>query len=454
VLREDVTAFGEARAVAGEIAGMTLPTRRSLLDKLSTARWDVIIRGVWEYDVLRHFRTLPPRQLQINVTFRCNSRCTMCNIWQMEDRPEMDLAQFAQVLKDPLFDGIERLTLAGGEPSLRADLIPLTELFINRMAQLKSLTLVTNGLAVERILADSRDMLRLCSEHGINLNISVSLDGLGKIHDDMRNVPGAFSRVEECLLSLKELQSDARLRTERGTEHQGSFWFGVGSVITRKNLYHMRELQAWCDERGIEVGFQLVGFHETYVANLEQRAELDFDQADREYLLQLLEELAADRSASNFMAYYWNDMLRMYRDGQSRQTPCPFAVDSFVLDAYGDIYYCLSERKVGNCLSTEQGSTAEYQSAGPCSAIYYDPENLAFRRQMTRSSCLQCNSACFVSVGIKKDLKKYLWFLLSRTSRQPRHSAESAQRSPAKNAGCSSDSGAPGAQSRQERGMQ
>ena len=391
--------------------------RRSLLDKLSAARWDVILRGVWEYNVLRHFRTLAPRQLQINVTYRCNSRCTMCNIWQMEEQPEMDLPQFARVLQDPLFAGIERLTLAGGEPSLRSDLIPLTELFIDRMPHLKSLTLVTNGLAVERILADSRAMLRLCTEHGLNLNISVSLDGLGKIHDEMRNVPGAFARVEKCLLGLQELQAEP---LPPGTEYREPFWFGVGCVITRKNLYHLRDLKAWCDERGIEVGYQLVGFHETYVANVEQRGELDFDQADREYLFQLLEELAADRSASNFMSYYWHDMLRMYRDGRSRQTPCPFAVDSFVLDAYGDIYYCLSERKIGNCLGEPENrdKRLEKQGAGACRAIYYDPENLAFRRQMTRSSCLQCNSACFVNVGIKKDLKKYLWFLL--TQRQER----------------------------------
>jgi MoaA/NifB/PqqE/SkfB family radical SAM enzyme len=400
--------------------------RRSFSDKLSTARWDVIIGGIWEYDVLRHFRTLPPRQLQVNVTFRCNSRCTMCNIWQMEDRPEMDRAQFAQVLKDPLFDSIEHLTLAGGEPSLRPDLIPLTELYINRMSHLRSLTLVTNGLAAERILADSRAMLRLCTERGINLNISVSLDGVGEVHDEMRNVPGAFARVEKCLQGLKELQSAPANNAGRSTDPagnarrstEGSFWFGVGCVITRKNLYRLRELQAWCDERGIEVGFQLVGFHETYVANIEQRGELDFNEADRAYLFQFLEELAADRSASNFMAYYWNDMLRMYRDGRSRQTPCPLAVDSFVLDAYGDIYYCLSERRIGNCLSSpaqNAESGTDNQSAGPCSAIYYDPKNLAFRKQMTRSSCLQCNSACFVNVGIKKDLKKYVWFLLSRT---------------------------------------
>ncbi|MBC7260701.1 MAG: hypothetical protein H5T63_01695 [Chloroflexi bacterium] len=200
------------------------------------------------------------------------------------------------------------------------------------------------------------------------------------------------------MMGLKELQA------------VHPFWLGAGCVITRKNLYHLRELQDWCEERGIELGFQLVGFHETYVANVEQRGELDFTQTDKEYLFAFLQELAAERSPSNFMAYYWYDMLKMYRDGRPRQTPCPFAVDSFVLDAYGDVYYCLSERKIGNCLS---GDASDSSSGGLCSAIYYRSENLRFREALTRSSCLYCNSGCFVNIGIKKDLKKYLWFLLT-----------------------------------------
>ncbi len=377
---------------------------RSLLGKLRAARWDSILRGFYEYNVLRHLRTLPPRQLQINVTYRCNARCTMCNIWQMEAREEMSLDDFSLLLADELFASIERLTLAGGEPSLRRDLVPLTKLFVDRMPRLASLTLVTNGLAVERILSDSRAMLKLCAERAIHFNVSVSLDGVGPLHDQMRNVPGAFERVEKCLMGLRELQA----------EHP--FWLGAACVITRKNLYHLRELQAWCAERGIELGFQLVGFHETYVANLERRGDLDFSEADREYLLELLQELAVVHSPSDFMAYYWDDMLRMYRNGRPRRSPCPFAVDSFVLDAYGDMYYCLSERKIGNCLTASQGvaSTASSAALGPCSSIYYDAENLAFRGKLTRSACLRCNSGCFVNVGIKKDLKRYLWFLLTR----------------------------------------
>jgi MoaA/NifB/PqqE/SkfB family radical SAM enzyme len=387
------------------MVGQTM--RRSFLGKLFTARWDVILRGFYEYNILRHFRVLAPRQLQINVTYRCNSRCTMCNIWRTNKREEMSVEDFARLLDDPIFHGIERLTLSGGEPTLRRDLIPLTELFMNKMPRLGSLTLITNGLAVERILGDSRAMLGLCLERGIHFNVSVSLDGVGRVHDEMRGIPGAFPKVERCLMGLKELQESSAV----------PFWLGASCVITRKNLYDLRELQAWCAERDIDLGFQVVGFHETYVSNIEQRGDLDFDQQNREYLFRFLQELAADRSLSSFMSYYWDDMLRMYRDGRPRQTPCPFALDSFVLDAYGDVYYCLSERRIGNCLVLGKPlgvpQTPKASNGAPVSAIYYDPENLAFRGELTRSACLQCNSGCFVNVGIKKDLKKYLWFLVS-----------------------------------------
>jgi MoaA/NifB/PqqE/SkfB family radical SAM enzyme len=384
----------------------------SLLEKALRARWGSILRGSFEYNILSRFRTLAPRQLQINVTYRCNSRCTMCNIWQMREREEMDLEAFARVLEDPLFRSIERLTLAGGEPSLRSDLVPLTELFLRKMPRLMSVTLITNGLAVERILEDARGMLDLCAARGTHLNVSVSLDGVGRVHDEMRGVPGAFGQVERCLIGLKNLQRER------------PFWLGAACVIAHKNLFHLRQLQSWCAERGIDLGFQLVGFHETYIANIDQRGELGFDAGDREYLLGFLSELAAERGPSNFLSYYWNDMLHLYRDGRPRQTPCPFAWDAFVLDAYGDMYYCLSERSIGNCLVKDQVGGGlvpgeaepsrrglEDDSGDSCSEIYYSRQNLAFRKQLLHSACLRCNSACFVNLGIKKDLKKYLWFL-------------------------------------------
>ncbi len=379
----------------------------SILSKLARASWGSMARGVWDYNVARHLGTLPPHQLQINVTYRCNARCTMCNIWQMEDRPEMTVDDFSTLLNDSLFASIDRLTIAGGEPSVRADLVSLVEVFLDKMPRLRSLTLITNGLAVDRILGASEAIVSLCTPRKVSYNVSVSLDGVGAIHDRMRNVPGAFERVERCLAGLKELQKTH------------FFWLGASCVITRPNLYHVRELRQWCAERDIELDFQIVGFHKTYVANLDRRSELDFDEADRQYLFEFMQELASPHSPMDVMSFYWHDMLCMYRDGCARTTPCPSQFDSFVLDAWGDVYYCLSERKIGNCRSTTtecpDAVNPGASVAEPCSAIYYAPENLAFREQLRRTACLRCNSACFANVGIKKDLKGYLWFLLRRS---------------------------------------
>jgi MoaA/NifB/PqqE/SkfB family radical SAM enzyme len=172
------------------------------LKKLMRAPWGALAHGVYEYNVQRHFGTLPPRQLQVNVTYHCNGRCTMCNIWQMPERPELTEEKLRLVAQDPIFGGIERLTLAGGEPSLRRDLVPLTGALVERMPRLRSVTLITNGLAVDRVLDDTRGLLALCSPRGMYVNISVSLDGVGVVHDGMRNVPGAFSHVERCLNGL------------------------------------------------------------------------------------------------------------------------------------------------------------------------------------------------------------------------------------------------------------
>ncbi len=352
--------------------------------------WKGFATGLYDYNVLKHFRVLPPKQLQINITYRCNSRCDMCNIWQMDTRGEMTLEKWAEVLQDPIFETIEKLTVAGGEPTIHPQILELITLFMERMPRLQSLTLITNGFLPQRILAQSKTIAEMCRLRDINLSISVSIDGLDEMHESVRHIPNAFAKSRETLLALKDLQQTY------------GFWLGVGTVVYRKNLYHVRDVRDWCAKHDIPCTLQVVGFHDSYVANTEQQAELDFTDEDKAYLYDLMEELAADRSPGNVMAYYWNDMIQMYRDGGARTTPCPFATDAFVLDSFGDVYYCLSERKIGNCLNG--------QTVGE---VYYAPENQDFRQWMTKHSCLGCNSACFVHTGLKKDLKKYAWFTLT-----------------------------------------
>jgi MoaA/NifB/PqqE/SkfB family radical SAM enzyme len=208
----------------------------------------------------------------------------------------------------------------------------------------------------------------------------------------------------------------------KALQERYDFWLGVGYTVMRQNLRHVRQFMSWCEERGIPYGFQLVGFHESYVSNLDLREELDFTEEDRRELIAFMRELASQRSLRNVTAFYWDDMVHMYRDGRPRQTPCPFAIDGLVLDSFGDVYYCLSSRKIGNVLD-ESRSVSE---------IYYAPENLAYREHMKRRLCPKCNSACAVEVALKKEAKRYLKFLLTgstgpgRDGHRPREGSKTA----------------------------
>ena len=146
----------------------------------------------------------------------------------------------------------------------------------------------------------------------------------------------------------------------------------------------------------------MVGFHESYVGNLDREDAVGFQPEDREALITFMQELASERSLRNYPAFYWADMVRMYRDGAARTTPCPFTLEGVALDAYGDVFYCLSTPRIGNVLE-------EKRSVGE---IYYDPKNLRFRSEtMLNEMCPGCNSACGTTIALKKDLKKYVRFL-------------------------------------------
>ncbi|HUS60174.1 MAG TPA: radical SAM protein [Nevskiaceae bacterium] len=353
-----------------------------------------LLKGIFNYNILRHFKPLAPTGLQINVTYRCNSKCQMCHIWKVKPKNELSFREWQRIMRDQIFSSTERLTITGGEPTLHPELVKLARLFISSMPQLQFLVLVTNGFLTDRTISLVKTLAKLSQGRGINFTVSVSLDGIGKMHDEIRGVPKAFEKTSSTILGLKELQAKYH------------FWLNVAGVAHRKNLYHIKDIQQWCQRRGIDFNLQLVGFHKSYVQNIEKKQELDFRENDKEYLHSILKKLSRPSFRRDLRywlkCYYWNDMLALYRGGR-RTTPCPFVLDAFVLDSLGDVYYCLSERKIGNC---RQGKSV--------SEIYYHPKNLKFRRRLAKSACLKCNSACFVTSAIAKDFKKFIWYYFTR----------------------------------------
>ena len=357
------------------------------------ARWQVaaqnaplILRGIYEYNIASRFGPLRPREWLFPVTYRCDARCIMCHIWQTDKSAELSFEDWANVLQDPLFSSVESVSLTGGEPTLHRDLPRLAELLTVRLASLQRLTLTTNALNSQRVEEHCLALLDLCLARHIRFFVGISLDGIGKVHDEMRNLAGAFDEVARTAERLLRLQP-------RGLR------LGINCTLTSRNLDEAGRVHRWGAAQGLRVNFIVASFADSYYANTESAAELAFTTEQRTKLAAFLGQLASQKSPGYLAAYFYADAAAMVGRGKSRATPCVFQKDAFMLDARGDLQYCMYSRTLGNVLD----HTA--------SDIYYGEDNLAHRQEIIASKCRHCTITCFLELALAKDAFRYARFL-------------------------------------------
>jgi len=347
----------------------------------------LVLRGIYEYNIASRFGPLRPREWVFPLTYRCDARCIMCNIWQGSKTGELSLDEWRDILNDPLFAGIESVTLTGGEPTLHPELLQLMELLMDKLPSLQRLTLNTNGLGTKRVVEQCEELLDLCTARGIRLFAAISLDSIGPLHDEMRNIPGAFDKVQQTLEELQRLRAGGLRR-------------GISCLLTNRNLHDAENVRQWSAERGLGVYYMIAAFTESYYANTDRADDLAFTVQQREDLAAFLQKLATEKSLLNPVAYWYADLARMIERGAPRATPCIFQKDAFMLDARGDFQWCMYSRALGN---VRQKSTT---------AIYYAPDSLAHRRELWAQSCRQCTIGCSITLALAKDAFKYARFLL------------------------------------------
>jgi MoaA/NifB/PqqE/SkfB family radical SAM enzyme len=168
-----------------------------------------------------------PFSVVISVSFRCNSKCRTCDVWR---KPNDDLSLeewdkvFANLGTAPFY-----MTFTGGEPFLRGDLDDLV-ISAYRHCRPEVITIPTNGMLTERVLAKVERMCRECPKSSIGINLS--LDGIGDEHDDIRGVEGNWKLSMETWKQLKALQA-----------RYSNLVLTVHTVISRFNVHRFRQIQ-------------------------------------------------------------------------------------------------------------------------------------------------------------------------------------------------------------------
>jgi MoaA/NifB/PqqE/SkfB family radical SAM enzyme len=164
----------------------------------------------------------------------CNCRCVMCDIWKdnknLKQLTEADISELLTSLKNL---GTRHVVMSGGEALLNPNFFKLCSI-------LKSLnikiTLLTTGLTIKKnaplILQWVDDLI-------------VSLDGDEALHDAIRNIPGAFRKLQEGIQAIRLLDPDYRI-TARTVIHRLNFrnWEAIISAARQMGIDQVSFLPA------------------------------------------------------------------------------------------------------------------------------------------------------------------------------------------------------------------
>jgi MoaA/NifB/PqqE/SkfB family radical SAM enzyme len=141
----------------------------------------------------------------------CNCRCVMCDIWKdnknLKQLSEKDITGLLATLKK---FGTRQVVMSGGEALLNTRFFSLCEILKRQHIKV---TLLTTGLTIKK---NADQILKLVD------SLIVSLDGDEPLHDAIRNIPGAFSKLKEGVMHLKALNPYYRI-TARTVIHRLNF---------------------------------------------------------------------------------------------------------------------------------------------------------------------------------------------------------------------------------------
>jgi MoaA/NifB/PqqE/SkfB family radical SAM enzyme len=336
-----------------------------------------------------HVTAVRPTVLIYNCTWVCDAKCEMCNNWKWGNRKEdMTLAQLEPVMAHPFWGAVETLNISGGEPTTRLDLPEMVEMFQRHLPRLRKIGINTTGLTPARAIPMLTKVVEFCASKEILLSIRVSLDGIGDVHAQVRNVKNAFDRASQTITAMRALAA----------KHP-TFSFGIAATIFDKNLDDAKRIQAFAKDNGLDVVFNMLRFTDNMLHNKELEEKIGFEDREKEFMRRFFLDRVAEESilsGQSFMYLHYADMIA---NGYHRTMPCPLQRQGLLLNPNGDLFYCENSQKIGNVLET------------PAGELYFKAENLAHREQMKKDTCPTCLSPCQVNVAAMKQVVPYVQFL-------------------------------------------
>jgi MoaA/NifB/PqqE/SkfB family radical SAM enzyme len=278
-----------------------------------------------------------PVSLTVSVTNKCNSRCRTCFIWKLyQEKPDLKKREFETWEFEKTFESIDTpifwVTMSGGEPFLRSDLADICSAF-NEHCSPKIINIPTNSLLPKVIEGKTKEILERCS--GPDLVINLSLDGVGDVHDKIRNVSGNFERFLETYQRLNALKSEFP-----------DLQIGVHSVVSKHSIQGLMDVYEFAEKLGADsyitevaeqrtelfnIGEDITPSAEVYAAfinKLSERIKKEFENRKK-----------VSKATRAFRLVYYQIAAKELKENK-QIIPCYAGLASGQINPYGDVWPC------------------------------------------------------------------------------------------------------------------
>jgi len=345
-------------------------------------------------------RPSPYRIKWINfaITYRCNSRCSMCDIWKKYQntpnliKKELSLEDIRNCFETSKTFDLIGIGITGGEPFLRDDFVDICGVFTKKFHNI-NIAIATNGLNSNLIVNKTNELI---NNYNLKyLDISISLDGIGKTHNMARGVPLAYEKVMKTVRMLQQLKNNINLNL--------SFSF----TITPENYNDLYRVCTMSKKLKMGVGIRFADTSQIYYDNSYKK--FNFSDYDIQKIQEILNRISEEENKNivkiipRLLAPYslFRELSIEYIKNPKRLFNCYSGIHSLFLDPYGNVYPCIMlDKKMGNILDK------------PFDKVWLS-ENSTNIRNFIKNKYCHCWTGCEVNHSLWRD-KKLVWRNLVR----------------------------------------
>lgn len=306
-----------------------------------------------------------PFYLHYGITHRCNLSCGMCHVLNGKDQKELSLKEIENALMVLKRSGVVYVSIGGGEPALREDLVEVIRLLMKKgfMARL-----LTNGTLID--MQRGKELL----DNGLK-EVSISLDTLDP--EKFAGICGSESAYGKVLAAIDFFSGSRKGRQ-----------LLLNTVVSPLNI---KELPGLCDF-AFEKGF-LISFIPVEGKN---SAEFTFKKEDHRVIDETYDRLIKMKKNKNiiFNSSLFLENSRRYLKSGSKNWECDAGRRYLSMDPSGAVSICHMFGPLGSFSSDRTGAFLGQRIKSG--------EDLA-------EKCAGCMRPCWAELSLLMKEKKCLW---------------------------------------------